>query len=77
MSLNSQLTCVNMFSKLCTRVASGVLTVEACVQVGKVSWGLQTSMPTLRANAHTFMFAIPGTQMFYSVLIAESKQSEL
>ncbi len=47
------------------------------MQVGKVSWGLQTSMPTLRANAHTFMFAIPGTQTFYSVLIAESKQSEL
>ena len=47
------------------------------MQVGKVSWGLQTSMPTLRANAHTFMFAIPGTQTFYSILIAESKQSEL
>lgn len=30
-------------------------------------------MPTLRANAHTFMFAIPGSQTFYSVLIAASK----
>ncbi|KAL0047690.1 hypothetical protein WJX82_009562 [Trebouxia sp. C0006] len=45
---------------------------QLTAHVGKVSWGLQTSMPTLRANAHTFMFAIPGTQMFYSVLIAES-----
>ena len=31
-------------------------------------------MPTLRANAHTFMFAIPGGQTFYSVLIAASKK---
>lgn len=43
---------------------------DLTAHVGKVSWGLQTSMPTLRANAHTFMFAIPGTQTFYSILIA-------
>ena len=32
-------------------------------------------MPTLRANPHTFMFAIPGGQTFYSVLIAASKDN--
>lgn len=45
---------------------------ELTAHVGKTSWDLQISMPTLRANLHTFMFAIPGTQMFYSVLIAAS-----
>ena len=30
-------------------------------------------MPTLQANAHTFMFAMPGTQCFYSVLLASSE----
>ena len=48
-------------------------TVQVSLQVGKVSWQLQTTMPTLRANPHTFMFAIPGGQTFYSVLIAASK----
>lgn len=47
--------------------------VTCHLQVGKVSWQLQTTMPTLRANPHTFMFAIPGGQTFYSVLIAASK----
>ncbi|KAL3135435.1 hypothetical protein ABBQ32_007617 [Trebouxia sp. C0010 RCD-2024] len=49
---------------------------ELVAQVGKVRWELQTSMPTLRANAHTFMFAIPGSQTFYSVLIAANTPDE-
>ena len=28
-------------------------------------------MPTLKAAAHAYTFAIPGTQMFYTVLVAE------
>ena len=43
------------------------------VQVGKITWDLETTMPTLQANAHTFMFAMPGTQCFYSVLLASSE----
>ena len=44
------------------------------VQVGKITWDLETTMPTLQANAHTFMFAMPGTQCFYSVLLASSER---
>lgn len=54
-------------------MTQGVVHSQVHLQVGKVRWELQTSMPTLRANAHTFMFAIPGSQTFYSVLIAASK----
>eukprot|EP00891_Asterochloris_glomerata_P007958 jgi/Astpho2/7958/Aster-06555 len=49
---------------------------EVQVQVGKITWDLETTMPTLQANAHTFMFAMPGTQCFYSVLLASSTPVE-
>jgi spartin len=43
------------------------------LQVGSTQWELESNMPTLQANAHTFMFALPGAagqQIFYSLLLA-------